>query len=84
MDAPRDADPAGLGGRLDARGDVDAVAEQIPALDDHVAEIDADAELQARYNEEVPVVFIHGRKAFKFAIDEKKFLKSLRAGPVQP
>ena len=46
--------------------------------------IDADADLQARYNEEVPVVFIHGRKAFKFEIDEKKFLKSLRAGPAQP
>jgi glutaredoxin len=46
-------------------------------------DIDTDADLQALYNEEVPVVFIHGRKAFKYAVDEKKFLKSLRAGPAQ-
>ena len=44
-------------------------------------DIDTNAELQALYNEEVPVILIHGRKAFKYAIDEKKFLKSLRAGP---
>lgn len=44
-------------------------------------DIDADAELRERFNEEVPVIFIHGRKAFKYAIDPGKFLKSLRAGP---
>ena len=38
-----DADAAGLGHRLQARGDVDAVAIDVVALDDDVAEIDADA-----------------------------------------
>ena len=38
-----DADPAGLGQPLQAGGDVDAVAENIVALDDDVAEVDADA-----------------------------------------
>ena len=41
----RDADAARLGKHLEARRDIDAVAENIVVLDDHVAEIDADAEL---------------------------------------
>ena len=40
-------DAAGLGERLEPRGDVDAVAVDVVALDDHVAEIDADPELDA-------------------------------------
>ena len=43
----RDADAARLGQRLEPRGDIDAVAEDVAVLDDHVAEIDADAELDA-------------------------------------
>ena len=43
-------------------------------------DIDADPHLRALYNEEVPVVFIHGRKAFKYRIDARRFLKSLRSG----
>jgi hypothetical protein len=39
--------PAGIGQRLDPCGDVDAVAIEIVTLDDHVAEIDADAKLDA-------------------------------------
>src|SRR5262249_3210331 len=42
----RDADRAGLGERLEPGGDVDAVAKDIVAVDDHVAEIDADPQLQ--------------------------------------
>src|SRR3954451_9357930 len=40
-----DADPAGIGDLLDARRDVDAVAENIVLVDDDVAEVDADPEL---------------------------------------
>ena len=40
-------------------------------------DIDQDPELRRRYNEEVPVVFIHGRKAFKYRVDPKQFLKRL-------
>jgi len=43
-------------------------------------DIDQDAELRQLYNEEVPVVFIHGRKAFKYRIDARQFLKRLEAG----
>jgi hypothetical protein len=42
-------------------------------------DIDGDPELQRLYNEEVPVVFIDGRKAFKYTLDETEFLKKLAA-----
>ena len=40
-------------------------------------DIDADPDLLRLYNEEVPVVFIDGRKAFKYTLDEPEFLKKL-------
>jgi glutaredoxin len=42
-------------------------------------DIDADPELRARYNEEVPVVFISGRKAFKYHIDPRELRRRLEA-----
>jgi hypothetical protein len=44
VDRPRDQDAAWLGELLQAGGDVDAVAVDVLAVDDHVAEVDADAE----------------------------------------
>ena len=43
-------------------------------------DIDLDPELRQRYNEEVPVVFINGKKAFKYRIDLREFRKRLRPG----
>ena len=40
-------------------------------------DIDADADLRARYNEEVPVVFIDGRKAFKYHVDPRELQRRL-------
>lgn len=42
-------------------------------------DIDSDPELHRKYNEEVPVVFIDGRKAFKFHMDARDFLRALAA-----
>jgi glutaredoxin len=42
-------------------------------------DIDTDPELQRRFNEEVPVVFLDGRKAFKYRMDEAEFLRKLGA-----
>jgi glutaredoxin len=36
------------------------------------------ASLQAQYGEEIPVVFINGRKAFKYRIDAKQFVRRLQ------
>ena len=46
VDGLRDADRAGLGERLEPGGDVDAIAKDVVAVDDHVAEIDADPQLE--------------------------------------
>lgn len=40
-------------------------------------DVDADAETHRLYTDEVPVVFINGRKAFKYRMDEKDFLRKL-------
>ena len=41
-------------------------------------DIDTDPELKQKYNDEIPVVFINGRKAFKYRIDPAQFLKTLK------
>ena len=42
-------------------------------------DIDQDAELRRQYNEEVPVIAIDGRKAFKYRVSEDELLRKLRA-----
>ena len=42
-------------------------------------DIDADEKLVRLYNDEVPVVMINRRKAFKYKIDINEFLKKLAA-----
>ena len=57
----RDADPAGLTDAFEPRGDVDAVAHQVAvALLDHVAEVDADPELDAAIRRHAGIAFAHG------------------------
>ena len=41
--------------------------------------IDTDPELQGLYGEEIPVITINGRKAFKYFVEAEEFLKKLRA-----
>ena len=63
----------------------DELKDKLRRLDDgrlfhwREVDIDADPELQRLYNEEVPVVFIDGRKAFKYRLDEREFLRKLRS-----
>ncbi len=40
-------------------------------------DIDVDPQLRQKYNDEVPVVFIDGRKAFKYRMDGRQFLRAL-------
>jgi len=44
-----------------------------------IIDVDSDPALQSLYGEEVPVVAIDGRKAFKFYVSEQELLKKLRA-----
>jgi glutaredoxin len=40
-------------------------------------DVDSDPDLRRQYNDQVPVVFINGRKAFKYRMDEQEFLRKL-------
>ena len=43
----------------------------------HEIDVDAVPDLRKQFNDEVPVVFIDGRKAFKYRMDEREFLRKL-------
>src|SRR6266478_8335851 len=55
----RDADAAGLGEGFEARRHVDAVAKDVVFLNDHIAQIDADAELYPPRRRDVRVASRH-------------------------
>ncbi len=63
----------------------DVVKQQLQRLVRHAdfrwteVDIDADPELRRQYNEEVPVIFIDGRKAFKYRFEDRDFLRRLSA-----
>jgi glutaredoxin len=40
-------------------------------------DVDSDENLRRQFTDEVPVVFINGRKAFKYHMDEREFLRKL-------
>jgi glutaredoxin len=44
-------------------------------------DIDTHTDLQQKYNDEVPVIFIDGRKAFKYHMDAQQFLRALARNP---
>ncbi len=42
-------------------------------------DVDSEEELRRKFTDEVPVVFIDGRKAFKYHMDEREFLRKLNS-----
>jgi glutaredoxin len=40
-------------------------------------DVDSDDDLRRQFTDEVPVVFINGRKAFKYRMEESEFLRKL-------
>jgi glutaredoxin len=54
----------------DMRAVVDEVARDVPLALDEV-DVDSDPSLASAYGEEVPVLCIEGRKAFKYRVDAK-------------
>jgi glutaredoxin len=63
----------------------DVVKDKLRKLEKHASfawrevDIDTDPDLVSRFNDEVPVVFIAGTKAFKYTLDEREFLRRLQA-----
>ena len=42
-----------------------------------------DSGAYAKFHEEIPVVFMDGRKAFKYHLDERVFLQRLKSQPAE-
>ena len=59
------------------------VKESLVKLEKHASftwreiDVDSDPEVRRLYTDEVPVVFINGRKAFKYRMNEREFLRKL-------
>jgi len=62
----------------DAKRVIDA-ARVRAEFDYEERDIDAEPELLRLYNEEVPVIAIDGRKAFKYRLDMNELIKRLAA-----
>lgn len=54
------------------------VAGELQCVLEHV-DISGDPALEARFGEEIPVLFINGRKAFKYRLTERELRKRLQA-----
>ncbi|MFQ5649021.1 MAG: glutaredoxin family protein [bacterium] len=54
-----------------------SVQQTIPFELDEI-DITRDRNLFEKYKEQIPVVFINGRKAFKFRVDDGKLRKKLK------
>jgi len=53
------------------------VREEIPFLLNEV-DISSNEDLKRRYSEDIPTVFINGKKSFKFKVDEAEFRKKIK------
>ena len=57
---------------------IQQVAERTP-LDLEEIDIDSSADLRQKYGEEVPVLFINGRKAFKYRLTARQLTARLKS-----
>ena len=57
--------------RLEKRGGLSFVWKEV--------DVDSDPELVRQFGEQVPVVFIDGKKAFKYRMAERDFLRVLKS-----
>jgi glutaredoxin len=59
----------------------DVLERQQPLLgfDLQLVDISGDAELEARYREQIPVVYVAGRKAFKYRVEPVELARRVSA-----
>ena len=85
---PQDGKKAGDGAKAGAKAAEDKeleaeVKESLAKLSRrggftwHEIDVDSSIDLRRQFNDEVPVVFIDGRKAFKYHMNESDFLRKL-------
>ncbi|MBI4483686.1 MAG: glutaredoxin family protein [Acidobacteria bacterium] len=66
----------------EARATLERARREIP-FDFQEVNIEKSAELQAEFGEQIPVLFVDGRKKFKYRIDPKKLRRVLLRGRPQ-
>lgn len=59
------------------KGVVRDVAEEVP-LEVEEVDVDSGPDLREKFGDEVPVLFIDGRKAFKYRVAARELKKKLR------
>ena len=62
---------------IEAREVIARVKADIP-FNFREVDIITDEDLLRRYKEDIPTIFINGKKAFKFKVDESEFRKKIR------
>jgi glutaredoxin len=62
----------------EAHAVLERVAQHYPFEIEEV-DIERDPELFAKYSEEIPVIFLEGRKLFKYKVDEKQLIRALKS-----
>jgi len=62
----------------EARQVIESVKQRY-AFDYEECDIDTDPQMRHLYNEEIPVIAIDGRKAFKYRVTPEELLKKLAA-----
>jgi glutaredoxin len=62
---------------VEAKEVISRVNKDIPFQFKEV-DIGASEDLYRRYKEDIPTIFINGKKAFKFKVDESEFRKKVR------
>ena len=60
-----------------AEGVIERVRRRVP-FSLQIVNIETDPELEKTYGEQIPVVFINGKKAFKYHVDEGELEKKVR------
>ncbi|MBI4317441.1 MAG: glutaredoxin family protein [Chloroflexi bacterium] len=60
----------------EAKNILERARQKVP-FELEVVDIDSDPGLFSRYQEEVPVIFVAGRKAFKYRVTEEELVKKL-------
>ncbi len=60
-----------------ARDVLRKVQEEIPFVLNEI-DISANKDLERRYSDNIPTVFINGKKSFKFKVDETEFRKKVK------
>lgn len=61
----------------EAKGVIERVRRRVP-LSICVINIEEDSQLETAYGTEIPVIFINGKKAFKYHVDEAALEKKVK------